>query len=249
MTEKNKSDALSIINKGVFEIISSYSENALLINACFVAKDRYALLEGEMQLSTTQNVPQQLRLDMEIEVVYRKNELVTKYGGDVLDVVFRNYIISNVSIVDAILEDLYEDLLKVVNPAITDTELEKQIRNAWTNEAMLNFFVDAAGAGLTKPTTKTMEFAEAYMRYTELRIVRHTLLHSDSTLSAKNLKKLQDNFTVTPVARRHFALISSPMFDPTGKVNLSINHILAIRQYLHRYLMYLRESINEKVIR
>ena len=75
MTENEKKIALSILSTGVLKIVNSYSENALLINACFVSTDRYKGLQGKMQLSTTQNIPQALRLDNEIEVIYQADDL------------------------------------------------------------------------------------------------------------------------------------------------------------------------------
>jgi uroporphyrinogen-III synthase len=39
---------------------------------------------------------------------FNSENLVTKYGSDVQQIIFENYIITSVTIVDAILEDLYE---------------------------------------------------------------------------------------------------------------------------------------------
>lgn len=248
MTEQNKQDALEILAIGLAKIVNNYSENALLINSCFVSADRYRTITGTTGLSTTVNIPVDLRLDNEIEVQYTNEDLVRKYSLDVQNIVFQNYIIASVSLVDAILEDLYEHFIKVYTPAITETELEKQIRNAWTNDNLLTFLTNPTSTNLQRPNDKQTEFREAFMRYSELRIVRHSLLHTNGKLSDKNHQKLQENLVNTPKDRKHFALANSPLFNVNREIVLSINHILSIRQYLDRFLMYLYNSINERPI-
>lgn len=248
MTEQNKQDALTVVGIGLAKIVNNYSENALLINACLVTADRYRTITGTTGLSTTVNIPIELRLDHEIDVQYTNDDLVRKYSLDVQNIVFQNYIIASVSLVDAILEDLYEHFIKVYNPAITEPELEKQIRNAWTNDNLLSFLTNSVNTNLQRPNNKQIEFKEAFMRYSELRILRHSLLHTNGKLSDKNHRKLQDNLANTPRDRKHFALANSPLFNTNREIVLSINHILSIRQYLDRFLMYLYQSIIERPI-
>jgi hypothetical protein len=248
MTEKNKQDALEILGVGLAKIVNNYSENALLINACCVAADRYQSIRGTTGLSTTMNIPEELRLDNEIDVQYTNEDLVRKYSSDVQNIVFQNYIIAAVSLVDAMLEDLYEYFIKVYTPAIIETELEKQIRNAWTNDNLLTFLTDPARTNLKKPNNKKTEFSEAFVRYSELRIIRHSLLHTNGKLSDRNYQKFQDNLANTPNERKHFAMANSPLFNADRQITLSLNHILSIRQYLDRFLMYLIQSVNERSV-
>lgn len=186
MTEQNKLDALGILGIGLAKIVNNYSENALLINSCFVAADRYRAITRTSGLSTTVNIPIELRLDNEIDVQYSNEDLVRKYNKDVQNIVFQNYIIASVSLVDAVLEDLYEHLIKVYTPAITDAELEKKIRNAWTNNNLLTFLTNPGWINLKRPIDKQIELTEVFMRYSELRILRHSLLHTNGKLSDKN---------------------------------------------------------------
>ena len=246
MTEQEKNTGVEIVSVGLAKIIRNYSENALLINACHVAADRYGTLETTNGLSTTANIPPQLRLDNEIDFQYSNEDLTRVYMTTVQEVVFRNYIIVSVSIVDAVLEDLYRHFLTVFNSTLSDTELDKKIRNAWTNDNLLNFLTDGDNLNLQKPNDLNTEFPEAFMRYSELRIIRHTLLHSDGKLSERNLQKLIENRDNTPDEHKHFALIDSPIFSADHEVQLTINHVLSIRQYLDRFLMYIFKSIQEK---
>ena len=146
-----KEQAIEILSIGIAQIIKDYTENALLINACFVCKDRYETIKNFHQLCTTRNIPDELRLDYEIEVVYSKEELVEKYSSDLLFLIYNNYVTSTVSKVDATLEDMYEIFLRTQTPTLNDQELEKIIRNAWTNDNMLNFFINQNELKLLPP--------------------------------------------------------------------------------------------------
>lgn len=245
MNQADKANAIAIVNAGILKIVNNYSESALLINACYVAVEKYESLAPERILSTTAMIPEPLRLPIDLDVQYSFGELVVKYPSDVLDIVLRNYLIVSVSIVDAILEDLYEHFLKVLNPAITDRDLEKTVRLAWTNDSLLNFLTAPDKVNLQKPAHLETPVLEALMRYNELRIVRNTLLHTSGRLSDKNYNTLQANLVNTPEERKHFALAHSPLFNANREVVLTINSILSIRVYLHTFLNYcLLHSVN-----
>jgi len=83
------------------------------------------------------------------------------------------------------------------------------------------------------------------MRYSELRIIRHTLLHTNKRLSARNLAKLQDNLNQTPNERKHFAMINAPFFDGQHYITLRVPDLLSIRKYAYTFLMYLRSAFDE----
>jgi hypothetical protein len=87
------------------------------------------------------------------------------------------------------------------------------------------------------------EFKEAFNRYSELRIIRHSILHTNGKISERNFKKLQTFENETPQERKHFAMINSPLFNNDKEITLSINNVLAIRKYLDNFLMYLFKSI------
>ena len=92
MNENIKVKAKEVVRNGISDIFKNYTENALLINACFVASGRYKTLTNTSGLSTTQNIPAKLRLDQEIDYQYTNKELVNKYSGDVLNVIFKTFL-------------------------------------------------------------------------------------------------------------------------------------------------------------
>jgi hypothetical protein len=87
-------------------------------------------------------------------------------------------------------------------------------------------------------------FAESLMRYKELRIIRHSLVHSNGIIDPKNMDMLSEYLDTTPVERKSFAIITSPIIENENRVALSINTTLSIRQYLHRFLLYIHKSVN-----
>ena len=244
MDKNLKVKAEEIVMIGASKIVKNYTMNALLINACFVSSGRYETLTSTGLLSTTQNIPIPLRLDPEIDYQYTNKELVEKYKGEVLDVIFKNYIVMSISIVDAILEDLYELFLHNFELGISDSDVNKKVMGAWRNDNILNYFIADDKVNLKKPDDANIPFEESFMRYRELRIIRHALVHSNGIISQKNLDSLNEYMVKTPVERKHFAIIDSPMIEGGNNINLSINTILSIRQYLHRFLMYVCKSLN-----
>jgi hypothetical protein len=134
-----KKEALSILSLAIAKTVNNYSENALLINSCFIAVDRYKTITTTTGLSTTQNIPLELKLDSEIDVQYSNEDLINKYSTDVQKIIFQNYIVVSISLVDAMLEDLYEFFIKYDDSSISDAEIEKKIRNSWTNNNLVTF--------------------------------------------------------------------------------------------------------------
>ena len=244
MTLQTKTAALDTLTTGMLNLIDNYTVNALLLNACDVARKRYALIP-QVILSTTVNIPLPLRLEMEMDMQFTGTELVQEYQSNAVEAVFSNYLVTAVSKTDAVIEDLYEVLVKADTPGISDAALEKTIRDAWTNNNMLNYFTNPNGLNLKKPDDLNTEFDEAFMRYLELRLVRHSVLHTNAILSVKNKAKLEEFHARTPKERQHFALLNAPFFDKDGKITLSLNTILSFRQYLYRFMMYLRSSISQ----
>lgn len=244
MNDELKIQAEEILKAGIYKILTNYTESALLINACFVSANRYETLKATDGLSTTQNIPPALRLDQEIDFQYTNEELVTEYKSNVVQVILRSYVVMSVSVVDAILEDLYEMFLNAFEEDLSDHNLSKKIRSAWANDNLLNYFVSEEKAGLKTPDDMNTPFEESFMRYKELRIIRHSLVHSDGVVSEKNMETLKEFRMITPPERKALSIIESPLIDEGSHISLTINEILAIRQYLHRFLVYMLKSIN-----
>jgi len=52
MNQETKNKAKELLNIRIMQIVNNYTENALLINACFISADRYNNLTDTTGLST-----------------------------------------------------------------------------------------------------------------------------------------------------------------------------------------------------
>ncbi len=246
MKEITKEKAVEHIGIGIAKIVGNYSEYALLINACDVSANRYENKTDSTHLSTTQNIPPALRLDHEIEVTYSNENLVKAYKNDVLKKVLENYIIASVSLVDGILEDLYEILLKSEQSELSESEIEKKVNSSWRNDSLLKYLTDEDALNLKEPNGFEMEYRETFIRYYELRIIRHAIVHSSGKITDRDYARLQSYENETVNERKGMAIIKSPLINGDNEIILTINHILSIRKYLDRFLMYFFTSLNQK---
>lgn len=248
MKKETKEKAIEHIGLGIAKIVNNYSEYALLINACDVAARRYADKKDTSHLSTTQNIPFELRLDHEIEVRYSNENLVKAYKGDVLNKVLENYLIASISVVDGILEDLYEIFLRFEESGLTEQEIEKRVNSSWRNDSLLKYLTNPEGLNLKEPNGFKMKYRETFIRYYELRIIRHAIIHTSGILTETDYSRLQGFANETDDERKQIALINSPLINKNKKIELSINRILSIRQYLDRFLMYFYTSVDQEKV-
>lgn len=247
MKKETKEKSIEHIGIGIAKIIGNYTDYALSINACDIAAKRYESLTEPIVLSTTQNIPNELRLDsFEMDVQFKNEELVKKYRTESLIKIFENYLIRSISVVDGILEDLFEIILKN-EENLDDSQIEKNISNAWRNDNLKNYLTNPNGLNLKKPNGMNMSFGETFTRYLELRIVRHAIIHTNGTLTEKDYNRLKEFEGKTPDERKNMALVNSSLINDDKKIILSLHKMLAIRQYLDRFLMYLFNSFQQEV--
>lgn len=247
MKKETKEKSIEHIGIGVAKIIGNYTDYALLINACDIAAKRYETIKEPIVLSTTQNIPNELRLDsFEMDVQFKNEELVKEYRTDILIKIFENYLIRSISVVDGILEDLYEIILKN-EENLEDSEIEKNISNAWRNDNLKNYLTNPNGLNLKQPNGINISFDETFIRYLELRIIRHAIIHTNGILTEKDYNRLKEFEEKTPDERKYMALINSSLINDEKKIILSLNKMLAIRQYLDRFLKYFYNSFQQEV--
>lgn len=244
MKKETKERAIEHIGNGIFKIVSNYSEYALLINACDVSAIRYKALKDTSHLSTTQNIPPELRLDHEIEVRYSNEDLVKAYRNEVLKRVLENYIIASVSLVDGVLEDLYAIFLKMENE-LSDNEVDKKVSSSWRNDSLLKYLTNPDGLNLNEPSGFSMKYRETFIRYYELRIIRHAIVHTAGKLTETDFNRLTGYKDETVDERKFMAAVNTPLLNSDKEIVLTLNHILSIRQYLDRFLMYFYNSVKQ----
>lgn len=242
--------AIRCLAEGAQALVSMYTDTALLLNACDITVRGYAARADDFQLSTTQNIPAPMRLPVELDVAFPRAQLPTQYQGPVLRRIAEDFVIRMISVVDGILEDIYEAALPLVDNAISEVETAKRVRSAWQQEGnghvrLLNFFVDEAG--LQSPVGKLSTIQMVFDRYYEMREIRHALVHTGGVLSAKHLERLRSFSERLPPDLRGESLASAP-FLADGRVTLGVDDMLMLRHWAYTTVLgYLRAAFEQSV--
>lgn len=252
MTPKVKDIAIRCLNEGTQKIVSMYTNTALLMNACDVAAKGYDVRTDNFQLSTTQNIPVFLRLPegIEIEVVFHRDDLPGAYRDQALQRLAEDFMIRMVSVMDDILEDIYENTLPIVFPGLSEADIGKKVRSSWQQDQngqvqLFNFLVN--DAGLKSPTGPRSTLDMVFDRYYEMREIRHALVHSAGVLSDKNKNRLNILAERLPIDIRGGSLASQP-FLADGVVKLTGPVILMLRHWAYTtIIVYLQKSFQESV--
>jgi|GEM_PF-1509262 len=186
MEEKLIKDCKDILSKYSLKIVELYTNYALLLNACDVARKRYENMKENIRLSTIQNIPECFRNPLELEYVFYKEDLAIKYKSDILEGLISNFIGELISLFDACLEEMYEEILK--DQGENEKEIDNKIRNSWRNDNIIDYFINTFK--MKKPQGKLTTPILAFSLYKELREFRHAIIHNNGVLSEKNKKNL-----------------------------------------------------------
>ncbi len=252
MNPKVQDTAIRCLAGGTQKIINMYTYTALLMNACDVAAKGYDVRTDNFQLSTTQEIPASLQLpfEVEVEVVFHRDALPGAYRGEVLQRLAEDFMIRMVSVMDDVLEDIYENTLPLVFPGLSEADIGKRVRTSWQPEQngqvqLFNFLVNDAGLKSPKNPKSTLNMV--FDRYYEIREIRNALVHSAGVLSEKNKTKLNSLAERLPEGIRDGSLASAP-FLVGGVVKLTGSDILILRHWAYTTIMkYLQNSFKESV--
>ena len=254
MTPEVQKTAISCLEEGTQKIINLYTYTALLMNACDVAAKAYEIRTDNFQLSTTQNIAGPLRLPVEVErgveVVFHRNKLPLAYRGEALQKLAEDFMIRMVSVMDDVLEDIYEKTIPLVFPDLSEADINKKVRASWWPNKngqvnLFNFLVNDAGLKAPKGRRSTLDMV--FDRYYEMREIRHALVHSAGILSEKNKNRLNSFAERLPKDLRAGSLALKP-FLADGAVKLTGLDILMLRHWAYTTIMdYLKNSFKESV--
>jgi len=125
--------------------------------------------------------------------VLDREALIQAYRTELPVAFCSGFLVDLVSRFDAWMEDLYEQVIPLMQPEISARDLERKVRSAWTDAAGMPalrraFLVDLS---LQAPAGKVSTPAMVFDRYEEMREIRHSIVHSGGNLTAKHVTKLQ----------------------------------------------------------
>jgi len=244
--------ALNAANQSLYhgsnELITMYTNTALILNACDLAAKGYAKRTDDFQLSTTVNIPEPLRLPLEVDKALHRDELPKVYSNEVLERISEDFLIRIVSLLDDTFEDIYAKLLAIYQPELTDKLIEKKVRGAWGQDdnghvRLVNFLID--DTKLISPKGKKSTVEMVFERYYELREIRHAVIHSAGVLSDKHLKRLSELAEKLPEDLKGGSLAKAG-FIQTGIVKPGVNDVLTIRHWAYTTIIgYLQQAFKE----
>lgn len=244
--DEGVSDAASdLLGSAGMELVRLYTGSALELNAYDVAAKGYAVRKDDFILSTIQNVPDELRLPLEIDEGKQRDELVDHYRTEALRRTCEDYLVRSVSVVDACVEEVYAVCLESCSPGLSVKRREREVRSAWAandegRTSLVGYLVDEAG--LCAPPGKESTVDMVFDRYCEIREVRHALVHNGGVLSSKNKVRLEQLRCRLPEDNREGS-IASAKFLNNGVVEMSLHEMLAFRQWFYTAILgFLREA-------
>jgi len=220
------------------KVIEDYKETALLINACFVSKDRYEQKKKILALSTIGGIPLEYRFpSVDIDRRIGREQLVSLYRNEIPMKVATNYLITTVATLDAAMEDVYEVLL-IERSGINEQEAHQRVSQLW------RFFMEYLknDLKLKKPNGHKYD-VDAYLNtYTIWRNIRHALLHNRGVLSEKNRRIISEIDQMIPEENR---VMGSPLIKADGTITLDLSTIYILRFWCLSFITYMQGAFNQ----
>lgn len=238
MREEMKDIAINRLTNASIEILRLYNDIALLLNACDIAKKRYQNLNENIHINTTQNIPNEYRLNLEIDVTFNKNQLISSYSEKLIETLCLDYLIRIVSILDACFEDIYESLLPLLDTSLSSENASRLVRKAWSNDNLRKFFIEELN--LKKPHNKISTPSMVFDRYEEIRQIRHSIIHNKGILSEKHKNKLKELSEKLPLELKKGSLTNAD-FIKTGRVEIFIGELYSLRKWSYETIYYFIE--------
>lgn len=219
------------------EVIGDYTSTALLLNAAEIAKERYQNNPNIAGLSTIAKIPVELKFQNDVDYTFKGKELVEKYKGDIIEKIASDYLIKNVSTIDAFLEDIYSIIIRT-DSSLTDEQVGKKIRSAWANNNLRDCLLSEID--IKQPPKKISTPEMSFDVYESWRELRHSLMHNKGKLGQKHINKLQQLESKLP---KESHLLHSPIIKG-NKITLNYLSILILRQWVYSFIFYLDYSFH-----
>ena len=222
--------------------IERYTNTALLLNANQVARRHYQSRDDPVNLSTTMNIPPDLRLDPEIDRVKDRAGLIEHYGDPAIQGIASDYLVSTVATLDAFCEDIYRLFVTLKAPDMDSTEADKLVRSIWWRDTFRRFLEDEVG--LRKPANRLSSIQLVLDRYQEWRAARHAILHGRGQVRPATMSRLaraRTRLQAIPSAVTIFDL----GFVSGSDIRPDYWMILVLRKWSYEFLGYWNDVLKD----
>jgi hypothetical protein len=212
--------------------IDNYDHYALLLNACDIAHKRYERAPYGIKISTIGNIPSEFLQGIEINKDLNKFKLMELYQSDIIKGVARDYVVTTISILDGLFEDIYEIILS--NEGLNEVEIYKKVQ---FGEGALPFVLFNKIPSLEgRKNARGFELKDTFYTYEVLRQIRHALIHSKGNLQPRHLRKINSVEENIPDNQR---ITKSGIIKNGNEVNTDISTIYQIRHWVLTFLSFL----------
>ena len=238
--------AEAVLQATSLELIKLYTRFAITLNALDVAARGYEARTDAFVLSTTQNIPQPLRLPMELDITLDRLQLIGRYRGECITGACQDFVVRLVSVVDAGLEDIYDLSIAQLEPDLAERKRQSRVRGAWGTDdqgrtEIAAYLVDKSG--LLSPPGRLSTVDMVFDRYSEIREVRNALVHNGAQIAEKHRRRLTELEVRLPPDMRDGSLARAT-FLAADEVVLRLPDVLALRHWAYTTILgYLRAAV------
>lgn len=219
-------------------IIDSYDHYALLTNACDIAKKRYKSASNDIRVLTNGNIPNEFRLPLEVNKDLGKYKLIHLYENDILDKISSDYWVTTISVLDGLLEDIYEILL--IHEGLSEEQIKKKVN--FRDGALPYVLLDKIPNIRGRKNAKGYELEDFFHVYECLRQIRHAIVHCKGVLQDNHWKKIN---TIENRIKNNELKLSNSGLIKDGKVNLSVQNMYVLRYWANTFVAFLLVDIDE----
>lgn len=240
-TNEQARELSELASRYLGQAIERYTHTALLLNATDLARKYYSAGEGEVLLNPVAEIPPELLGTTNLEPTFTKSDLIRHYTERAFERIVIDFLVSSVAMLDAFFEDLYSLLLRIYRPGISDDDVYRKVRAAWSKDKLRRFLRDEIR--LESPEGRLSTIDTALDRYEELRGVRHSLLHRRGQVGEKFLEKSEQ----ARERLRHIPGAGTFLdigFIVEGQVQPTYELILWVRKWTYEFLGFWHDSLS-----
>ncbi|PID24932.1 hypothetical protein [Sporosarcina sp. P7] len=224
-----KDKLFSMIVQSEKELMESFDNYSLLINASEIAKKYYQGKPNNTQVDPTGNIPYKYKLGVEQTKIYRGKQLVRVYDTQTKTSATEDYFIRGVSICDALLEDVYELFLMNEDLQITDRRLDSQI--SFSEDKLPMVLLSYMPNYKKNNGCASVDIEDYFLQYNIYRQLRHAIIHNKGRLKERHLIRIENICREIESRTGKGYIIENIPFIKNNEVNVNMELMCIFRRF------------------
>lgn len=201
-------------------------------------KKRYDRAPIGTRLSTTGRIPPEFLHNIEINKDLNKFKLVELYDKDIILGIARDYIITTISILDGLFEDIYEIILEHEGYPQEDVFRKLVFGDGALPFVLVTKIPDLRG----RKNQNGFELQDYFYTYEVLRQIRHAIIHNKGVLSNRHKSRISKAEESIP---REAWISNSSLIKMGDKIQPNIEAIILIRKWTADLLATIFADLDE----